>query len=211
MEGIHMKQASLLIVLFCMGLFGCTFSAPTPSVEEISITMDELEPTIPVFTPASALPTIPPTRTPVPIQVATSTQVPEETNIATVVAELGPHFDFAEISGVAHLDNGYFLITLEVPGELEGAYTAYLGGEEFDCMVLSQYPNRLYCTGLTDQAGKFAELKILEVDTGSPVFETELGIPPLPSWDSIQARIKLEEREKPTEFPPADSPPYPYP
>jgi hypothetical protein len=109
------------------------------------------------------------------------------------------------------MENGYFLITLEILGGIEGNYYAVLGEEQFDCLVLSEYPDRLYCTGLTTQAGTFATLQIFEIGDDEPVFEEELGVPPLPSLDSIQARIKRDERDRSGQNPPADSVPYPYP
>jgi hypothetical protein len=208
-----MKHAALIVLLFALGLVACSNTPATPSVGDIQTAIAQTQaysfiPTIePTNTPAPARPT----KTPVPALRATSTPIQESTNIATVIADEGPHFDFAEISGVAHMENGYFLITLEVSGGVQGAYYARLGEEEFDCVVLRDYPNRLYCTGITTQAGAFVMLQIFELGSARPVYEEEFGIPPLSSSASIQARIKRDEHERPDENPPADSNPYPYP
>jgi len=206
-----MKQAALLVLVFSLGLFACSTAPATPSVGDIQTAIAQTQVAVPKFVPTNSPAPATPTQTPPPVIRPSFTPVKEATNIATVIADSSPHFDFAEISGVAHLENGYFLITIEVPGGVRGEYFAALGEEEFKCLVLTEYPDRLYCTGLTSQAGEFVSLQVFEQGIQHPVFEGELGIPPLPATDSIQARIKRDERGRPEELPPADSPPYPYP
>jgi hypothetical protein len=207
-----MKHAALFVLLFSLGLFACSNAQTTPSPGDVQTAIAQTQGAAPTTNPKKSTAPATPTPSPAPVVRATSTPTQEATNIATVIADTGPHFDFAEIAGVAHMDNGYFLMTIEVSGGVRGEYKAVIGEEEFKCQVLAGYPNRLYCTGLTSQAGQFVLVQVYELGKADPVFEDELGIPPLPSNASIQARIKREERGgSPKELPPADSPPYPYP
>lgn len=207
-----MKYTAIFFLLFSLGLFACSNVKTTPAPGDVQTAIAQSQTAASKTKPTESPIPATPTPTPAPVVMATSTPRQDEPdNIATVVAHTGPHFDFAEISGVAHLDNGYFLITIEVPGGVRGEYQALIGEEQFKCLVLAEYPNRLYCTGLTSQAGQFVVVRVYELGAAEPVFEEELGIPPLPPTDSIQARIRRETRDRPKELPPADSSPYPYP
>jgi hypothetical protein len=209
-----MKYAAILLLFLILGLSACSRAPATPSVGDIQTAIAKTQasaPIIPTIEPTNSPVPQSPTKTLAPTARATSTPVEEPTNAAPAIADTGARFNFAEVSGVAHLENGYFLVTLEVPGNLEGDYFAVLGEDEFDCLVLSDYPNRLYCTGLTSQAGTFVKFELFALGEDQPVFEEELGIPPVDASENIQARIKRDERNASEENPPADSVPYPYP
>jgi hypothetical protein len=114
---------------------------------------------------------------------------------------------------MGHLNSDHLLVTIEVPSEISGSYHAIVGNEIFDCEVLPEYPNRLYCTGLTYDAGKFVQLTLIDSLNQTIVFQTELGIPPNPYAEQFVETKKDKPVEKtpnqPTPLP--TLPPYPYP
>jgi hypothetical protein len=203
----------LLVLLLTVGLFACaSLRRPAKSPEP-----QENPPVIQKTRAVSPTQPPPPTPTPRPAK----TQQPEvpatgagEQNIATVIADPGPDFSNAWIYGVAHLENGYFLVTLDVPGGVDGSYRATLGNVAFNCMILDDYPSRLYCTGLTDQAGQFARLQLFEEGNDQVLFETEIGVPPVPLTPEQRASLARDKSGDEDEPPAAgDTPgdPYPYP
>jgi hypothetical protein len=117
---------------------------------------------------------------------------------------------------MAHLGNGHFLITLEIPegaGNLQEKYYGLLDEDSLRCAILEEYPNRLYCNGLTENAGKFVTFQLINAITEEKVFESQIGVPPSP-YISIKEPKPTKKAtgssssEQPTDTP---LPPYPYP
>lgn len=170
------------IALFCLILAGCNYPiAPPPESVQTAIVQTQRIPPTQTFAAQfmeNPLPTPPVTAT-----VPPTWETPEvvaNSDIATQIAQPRPIFEYASVYGLAHLENGQFLITLEIPGTLSGDYQAMLGGESFRCQILAEFPNRLYCNGLTSFAGQMATLQLQDQKEGTVVFETEIGIPPSP-------------------------------
>jgi hypothetical protein len=130
-----------------------------------------------------------------------------------MIAEPKPIFEYARVYGMAHLKTGHLLITIEVPGEIPGTYQAKVGDEVFDCRILPEYPNRLYCTGMTSEEGKIVQFSIFESRSQITVFEQELGIPPSPYTSQLVETKADKSTDKNQDQPtPAPSlPAYPYP
>ena len=173
---------TLAIMLLCLLLAACNFpAAPSAaSVEKAIVQTQQVPPTQTFVSQLIEDPGLTPEPT---ATIRPTTAVPEVTtrsDIATQVARPRPVFEYARIYALAHLANGQFLITLEVPGALSGDYQATLGGEPFRCQILPEYPSRLYCNGPTSFTGQFALLQIREQPDQAVVYEIEIGIPPSP-------------------------------
>ena len=65
------------------------------------------------------------------------------------------YFKDAEIISVGYLRNNQLLVVLETVSELAGEYFASIGEELYNCEILNNYPNRLYCNGKSNQTGVF--------------------------------------------------------
>jgi hypothetical protein len=138
--------------------------------------------------PPTSTPTSVPTSSPSP---TTRPTIDLSTNVATVIADPEPDFSKAYIYGVAHLGNGHFLVTLEIPESseyLQNKYYALLGEDTLRCAILDEYPDRLYCNGPTENAGKFVSLQVINSITEETVFESELGVPPSPYLVNLQPK-----------------------
>jgi hypothetical protein len=180
----------------------------------IAQTQEAKPPTPTIQIELAASPVSDPEPTDVPLPSPTLSMV------ATVIAEPKPIFEYARIYGMGHLGTGHLLITIEVPGELTGSYQALVADEGFQCTVLPDYPNRLYCTGLTSYQGKYVQLKLIESRSQITVYQTVIGIPPSPAAtqtvEMTAGKSNEDSPAQPTDFPeqPTPTPPlpaYPYP
>ena len=198
-----MKAPTIIALVFGLLLAGCTTAQPTASVAMIETAIAQTQ-------EAS-----PPTPTPQTVAVSMPASLPDSTEspipsptlslIATKIAEPKPVFEYAKIYGIGHLDTGHVLITVEIPGELLGRYHALVENEVFNCKTLPDYPNRLYCTGLTSYQGKFVQFSLIESRSQITVFQTEIGIPPSPyaaqNVDTKAEKTTEEDPQQPTPTP----------
>jgi hypothetical protein len=206
-----MKALTIIGFIFGLLLAGCTTAQPTASVAmvrtAIAQTQEASPPTPTLQNVAASMPASLPESTEIPIPSPTLSL------IATKIAEPKPVFEYAKIHGIGHLDTGHVLITVEIPGELLGSYHALVENEVFDCKTLPDYPNRLYCTGLTSYQGKFVQFSLIESRSQVTVFQTEIGIPPSPytaqNVDKKAEKSTEEDSDRPTPTP--TLPAYPYP
>jgi hypothetical protein len=219
-----MKAAiSILLIIMALGMAGCAVLSPEITSKAIRTGI------------AQTLTARPPTEPPPPSNTPTSTQIPTDTseptlepitdsatNVATVIADPEPDFNQAYIYGVAHLGNGHFLVTIEIPGSagnLKEKYTARLADESLRCIILEEYPNRLYCNGPTENAGKYVNFQLINMISNEVVFENQIGVPPSPYISNpgplpTKKSTDADNSGPPTPTPaPSDtpSPPYPYP
>ena len=112
-----MKSRSALILIISFTLSACLYTArpPRPVVIRTEISQTQV-----------AQPAVGEKVTPSPSQEELPTpqetmQVPAITpNIATIIADPGPRFIFAHIYSLAYLDDGQLLVTVEVPGGVNG-------------------------------------------------------------------------------------------
>jgi hypothetical protein len=213
MRGDTMKLLNLITLFLLIGLVSCISPPPMPSNEDVKTAIAQTKQAnlfIPTLQPVMNLS---PTSLPHPTDHPLPT--PTLSLIATVIAEPKPIFEYAKIYGIAHLQTGHLLITIEVPGDLRGKYQALVGNEAFDCNILPEYPNRLYCIGKDVNEGELVQLRIIEGWSQITVFQIEIGIPPSPYTAQVVDvnRNKTENNDPfktaPTPTPPA--PPYPYP
>ena len=119
-----------------------------------------------VSTPASPRPKQQPSSTPEPtVPLPTSTIV------------TGSDFTDANVISRGWLDSGSLLVTLQVPHGVEGNYYAIVGGNEFKCEILEEYPDRLYCHGIGVKTGTQVEASWYLEGVEPPVYVTEIAIP----------------------------------
>lgn len=75
------------------------------------------------------------------------------------------------------LEDGSLLVTLHVPQGVDGNYRAVVGGNEFTCEILEDFPDRLYCHGTgVKSEGKVEASWYLE-GIESPIYETSFIAP----------------------------------
>lgn len=191
--GNRMKYSYPFLVLIALGLGACTFPAlgqSAPSEEQIQTaiagtrqaspsdtsqpTLTEILPPIETEAPLEApteVPTesLPPTDTPT-VETDSST---EDADSPAVENPLSDAFIYSS----AFLANEQFLVTIQLPQDVSGAYRAEADGKAFTCQVLAQYPDRLYCSGPTLDSGTQVLVRVFEVDSDEVLFEDELLVP----------------------------------
>jgi hypothetical protein len=121
---------------------------------------------------ASRVPTI---SSPQPIIEPSST--PEPTVLPSPTSAAGVYYTDASVMSTGWLEDGSLLVTLHVPEGLEGNYRAVVGGNEFTCEILANYPERLYCHGTGVKSGVQVEASWYLEGIESPVYETTLTVP----------------------------------
>ncbi len=160
-------------IIAALGMtFACTspvpIATPTPTPPPPTLTPVPDLPSTPTPTPVPAEPTVPaaPSATPTPI--------PTE----------GPNFAQASVYAVSHLSGDRLLVTLQVPGGVEGSYTAQVQTSSLPCEILDEYPDRLYCSGpapFINYAARTTNLQLFSPGGVEPVFSTEFTVPARPT------------------------------
>lgn len=139
----------------------------------ISYAMNQLGSSTPQATATTSQ--IPIISSPIPTQEPSST--PEPTVLPPTPTIPGPDFTDASIMSTGWLQDGSLLVTLHVPQDLEGNYRAYVGGNEFTCEILEDYPDRLYCHGTGVKTGDHVEASWYLEGIELPVYETTFTVP----------------------------------
>lgn len=171
-----MKPNSHLVLIYCTlviaALFGCSFLG----LQGTQQANGGEQPATETATP------IPATDTPVPTEPPTETAVPSAT--PTITPTPGPNFGAASVYAVSHLPGDRLLVTIQIPGGVEGVYQAVVGPSTLNCEILADYPDRLYCTGpepYVNYAAREASLTLYSTSTGASVFQTQFNIPARPT------------------------------
>ena len=73
------------------------------------------------------------------------------------------------------------MVSVTVPGGVVGDFTEKVGEEEFECQILAQYADRLYCIGPEPSSGDEANIVIYATGREDPLFEALFAIPRRPS------------------------------
>jgi hypothetical protein len=117
-----------------------------------------------------------PSPSPVPAE-ATQPPAPEDTVApppeSTESEEIGAcseSMDGLSLLGTAFLDGGRLLATLEKPGRFETevqdhAYTLMVNGHPFECDILADNPNRIYCSGRPIPPSGQIPIQLLSADS----------------------------------------------
>jgi hypothetical protein len=219
-----MKKMTLLLLAFLLGITGCASLSPEITSKIVQTAIAQTLTALPTSSPLpeTSTPTLSPSTTATATaRIAAVSDTPQ--NVATIIADPEPDFSQAQVYGLAHLGNGHFLVTIEIPGSagnLKEKYTALLNEDEsLRCIILEEYPNRLYCNGPTEYAGKYVLFQLFNQISNEVVFETQIGVPPSP-YLSKQGTVPGKKPSgsgnppSPTENPSPTAtpvPPYPYP
>jgi hypothetical protein len=89
----------------------------------------------------------------------------------------GTDFSDATIISLGWLEDGSLLITLQVPNGVEGKYWADVGDHAFECEILEEFPDRLYCHGIGVKSGMQVVASWYQGKSDIPLFETEITVP----------------------------------
>lgn len=132
---------------------------------------------------ASSTPALP-SDTPVPAATETPSETPTPSDTPTLTATPGPDFSQATVYAVSHLGGSRLLVTIQVPGGVEGDFTASVDSTPMTCEILDKYPDRLYCTGpepYVNYGPKTAQFSLFPAGSATLVFQTSFTIPPRPT------------------------------
>lgn len=170
-----MKRICVLVLLISTFLFACSSLSPTLSADIVQTAIAQTQAADPTSSLSSS-PTARPADYTIP--QATPDFRPIRLNVATMIANLKPLFSIAKVLGLARLENGQLRVTIEVPGGIQGDYYALVGKEKFDCMLLAEYPDYIYCNGNSPKPDQYVIVKLFEQGAEEAVFEARIGIPP---------------------------------
>lgn len=214
-----MKIVTWLLLVFLLGITGCANLSPEITSKTVQTAIAQTLTAVPTSSPlpATSTPTLSPSLTATTTARTAAFWVTPQ-NVATIIADPEPDFSLASIYSLAHLGNGHFLVTIEIPGSagnLKEKYTALINEEEsLRCIILEEYPNRLYCNGPTEYAGKYVRFQLIDQVSGEVVFESQIGVPPSP-YGSKQETAPGKKASSggnpasPTETPQPTAYPYP--
>lgn len=163
------------------------------------------------------------TQTAAPTATTVPTETPEPTAVEPESVENQPEvailtaaamFNEANVYSLGFPQDDVFLVTIEVPGGVEGDNYALVDGKQYECQVLEQYPDRLYCSGKAPQTNRFVIIQIIATDSEEVVFEAEIGVPAvasIPAAPSTGGGGNGSEapQQPPAADPPKDDPPPP--
>ena len=168
------------------------------------------------FTAEPAQTEPPPTAPPPPsttLPPAPPPSDPSSTPVPTASPTPGLDFSGAIILNVGYLPGGSLMITIQAPFALPGDYRALVGQDAFECRVLPAYPERLYCVGAVQPAGKQI-IQVFPLQGERMLFALEFIIPgtnttvpePAPGFERKPPQDRNPEKE-----PTSEPDPYPYP
>ena len=133
----------------------------------------------------------------------------------------------ANVYSLSFPQDDVFLVTIEVPSGVADDYYALVDHKQYECEVLEQYPDRLYCSGLAPETNRIVMVQIVSIESDEVVFEAEIGVPAVSSITTAGQVTGGGSDSKSTQQPPAPQPtqepppseeppppdpePYPYP
>jgi hypothetical protein len=154
----------VLAIVIGLPLVCCLFSSLTRSLAPSQF--EKTSTPSPTSKPLEPSPTILLSETPSPtITVLAQTSIP------------GTIFTDATVISLGWLEDGSFLITLEVPNGVDGKYWADVGNHAFECDILEDFPDRLYCHGIGVKSGMQVAVSWYRGKVDMPLFETEITVP----------------------------------
>ena len=83
------------------------------------------------------------------------------------------------------------MVSVTVPEGIVGDYRATVRGQDFDCFVLSEYPDRLYCIGPEPKGEDEALLMIFQAEVDEAQFEAVFAIPQRPADNGAGAATAI--------------------
>lgn len=168
MPNFHRLSLLIVINLFLL-LAACT--TPSPAATPSSVPAQAV-----VALPPAATLTPVPTQTPVPSFTPTASPPPSALNTPAPTADLS--LAQVKLIGLNWLPDYNFLLTFQFPGPIDPQnYRAMMEDKEFKCQVLTQYPNRLYCTGPSAAVESMAWVRLYQAGSDQPGFAQYTWIP----------------------------------
>ena len=116
-----------------------------------------------------------------PTATITLSPVPTEAETQAPTPTVGQQFTGANVYAVSHLSGNRLLVTIQVPGGIEGNYRATVGSSSLVCEKLVEYPDRLYCSGpepYQNVGYENAIIYVFDQSTGAQVMQIAFSIPP---------------------------------
>jgi hypothetical protein len=164
-----MHSTRVILAFFALLLTLSACAAPSPT-------------TAPTATVAVSTNTPAPTRTPLPTETPRPTITPTvtETPLPTFTFTPTPDSALAEATllGMAWLEDYNLLLSFGFPGPVDPEqYQVTLEDKVYECEVLAQYPNRLYCYGQGAKVLGTANVRVYPKGSLQPGFEKDLWIP----------------------------------
>jgi hypothetical protein len=94
------------------------------------------------------------------------------------VPTLASNLNQARIYTVGFLEGWRYFFTLETLSEVEGKYYAIVQeNKRYECFILPQYPNRLYCQGQLVDLDDYVNFTVYDQTNNKPVYFGTVYIP----------------------------------
>ena len=178
-----------LVLLTSFALASCQSSNTvenTSTADEPSVAAATLEPTDTPTKDPTKTPTIHPTIT----ASATFTETmakddgivdgdtDEIISTPTATAMKIADWSSAEFFTSGSLPHWQYFIALKFDGQITGNYYAIVDkNKDYDCEILTMYPDRLYCDGPQAAFMDYVKFQVFDADTDEMVYEERLWIP----------------------------------
>ena len=163
----HIRPYLIIPVLLGLALAGCsTLFSPSITSTPVEGMTSTPQPSI---TPR-------PTQTPVP----SDTPTPRPTSTATSTPTSTPDPALAKVKfiGVSWRPHYDLMMSFQFPGPVDASqYTVMVENETYDCQVLPQYPDRLYCIGRGRNVYGLAHVQIFPKVSDQPGYVKDISIP----------------------------------
>ncbi len=165
--------AVLLVLTTLLTACAAPAAAPQPTVVPLQNTDTPPAPTTTSAPTQTALPSLTPAVPP----SATPTQAPTTTILPTA----DPALASIKLIGLAWYKDYDLLLSFQFPGAVDPKkYRVTLEDKEYNCEVLAQYPNRLYCKGQGAKVLTTANVRVYQVGSDIPGYEKDVWVPFFP-------------------------------
>lgn len=143
-----------------------------------------LEPTAPLVVQPTATAIAAAARTPFPTETPrhtplpefTATSLPTQTAVPTETPD--PALEDIKLIGMGWMDSYQMLLSFQFAGPVSpDDYRVMMENKEYACEVITQYPDRLYCTGSGAKVLRNAWVRVYPSKSQQPGFEKEVYIP----------------------------------
>jgi hypothetical protein len=159
----------MTLVLTALGSINCSALAPKPTATPSPTVKPSPRPTR----------TLEPTLTPFPSITPTPTITATPTTTFTPTPLI--NFSQAKFFTAGFLPGWQFFIAIKLPEPVKGEYYAMIDeSKEYKCTVISNYPDRLYCTGPLGAQNDYIDYVIIEKSTKNEVYRGRLFVPLIP-------------------------------
>ena len=164
-----MKKLFLISILFLILISSCQSQIANRETVGTETQIKDVPPTA-----TSTITPKPPTETSVP---PTETPFPSETATATMTATPVINFEISRIYGIENRGD-YISVILEFPG-IKTNYGVMLNNKEYNCKLVDDVPDRLFCTGPALILKSYTSIKYF-TDDGTwqnPLYEGTVYVP----------------------------------